>query len=465
MSTAHVVAVPGARAWRAKVRRARRAHHDRTFSEVFNDLYALLWLVVVYGGALLSAVLRHLATPAPRAAAEARWIAVAALLTAGGLAWQLLRSMGPVLSTAAEQAWGVSTPLDRGSFLRPRLLVVLALTGAVGAVAGSGITVGLHGSALGWSALAGATWGLALAGLSVVAQGAGDGARWPRLLLWLLIGGGAVTTVLVVAPHGRAAGLPQPPELPAALLAVAGVVAAVVATARSVRVLGRLHRASLNVGAQLAEATTAATVGLDPSVLTRVLEVRRWRRVGSVTSRRFRLGSLGRTAVLLEAEVRRQLRRPGALAIWAGLALAQYALSLVAPSLAGPGRLILAYVATNRLASGLRSVGRSPGLRRALGGQEGRVRLVHLVVPALGAALWWLVTMPAGDPGLGGAGFVLVSGVVTATHRSATRPPLDYGGAVMETPLGLVPVELIMQLARGPDVLGAMIVLRWLLLR
>jgi hypothetical protein len=35
----------------------------------------------------------------------------------------------------------------------------------------------------------------------------------------------------------------------------------------------------------------------------------------------------------------------------------------------------------------------------------------------------------------------------------------------METPFGLFPVEVLMQMARGPDLLGAMVVLQWIVAR
>jgi hypothetical protein len=179
-----------------------------------------------------------------------------------------------------------------------------------------------------------------------------------------------------------------------------------------------------------------------------------------VRSGRFRGG--GRIGVLLQAEVRRQVRRPGALAIWAALALAQYGIAIAVPSVAWVTRLVGAYLAANRLTGGLRTVSRSPGLRRALGGGDATLRLVHLVVPWIGGVLWWLLTWPAG-PHLAGVEPLIVVGVVAAAYRAATRPPMAYGGAAVDTPFGLIPVELIRQVIRGPDVLAVAIVI-WSLL-
>jgi hypothetical protein len=142
--------------------------------------------------------------------------------------------------------------------------------------------------------------------------------------------------------------------------------------------------------------------------------------------------------------------------------VAQYAVALLVPSLGDVARLILAYVVANRLGGGLRVLSRSPGLRRAVGGGEVQTRLAHLAVPTLGTALWWLTTAPAAGNVLGRLDLVLVAGVAAAVYRSATRPPLSHGGFVMETPFGLFPVEMVLQMARGPDVLGATIVLQWI---
>jgi hypothetical protein len=126
-------------------------------------------------------------------------------------------------------------------------------------------------------------------------------------------------------------------------------------------------------------------------------------------------------------------------------------------------RVILAYLAAGRLMAGLRTVARSDGLRQALGGSELVVRGTHVVIPALATALWWVATGPAGAGGPQGLGLLLLVGVLAAAYRSATRGPIRHGGAVLDIGMGLVPVDLIVQLARGPDVLGLVILLQVIL--
>lgn len=57
------------------------------------------------------------------------------------------------------------------------------------------------------------------------------------------------------------------------------------------------------------------------------------------------------------------------------------------------------------------------------------------------------------------------AGVVGAAYRAATPPPRRYDGPDVDTPLGLLPIGIITQVARGPDLLGAVIVLQILLAR
>ncbi|WP_344131165.1 DUF6297 family protein, partial [Luedemannella flava] len=271
----------------------------------------------------------------------------------------------------------------------------------------------------------------------------------------LAAGGGAVAVATVVA-HFAGAGLVRPTGSLTIALALVGPPLALVGCVVAVRALGRVDRASLSGGAQLTSAAVAAAALLDPTMLTGLVESRRWRRVGRVRSRRFLRG--GRAWALLQAEVRRLYRNPVAPLTWAGLILLEYAVAVAVPSIAAPARVIGAYLAVSRLTGGLRTLTRSPGLRRSLGGSDAAVRAVHLVVPAIGAALWWLATAPVGRDLPGWMTYVMIAGVVVAAHRTATRPPLDYGGAFAETPFGIIPVDLLRRIFRGPDLVAVLVV-------
>jgi hypothetical protein len=464
-STAVRVAPPTARQVRVRLRRARRGHHARSLGDFLTDAYVLLWFLLMYGWVLYSAGRRYLHTPSGGHgdAAERYWIGVATAVAAAGFAWRGLRAVGPLLVTPAAQAWAVSAPIDRRGWLLPRLGALLGSATAAVAVLGVAV-MGLAGSSdgrdLAWAALAGAACGLGGAASSVAAQQTA-GRRWPRLVGVALTGAGALAALAVVIAHFGGRHLARPNVPLAAAIAVVGPPLAVVAAALAVRVLPRLDRAALTTGANLATAAVTATVWMDPSLLAVVLEGRRWRGVGRVRSRRFRPGAWW--WALLQAEVRRQFRHPSALATWASLVLAQYAVAVAVPSVAGVTHLIGAYLAAGRLSGGLRAVCRSAGLRRALGVSDAGLHMVHLVVPVLGTALWWLLTVPAGGLHLGQLEPVFVIGVVAAVYRAATRPPMSYGGAVVETPFGLIPVDLLRQLTRGPDVLAVLVIAQTLL--
>jgi hypothetical protein len=76
-----------------------------------------------------------------------------------------------------------------------------------------------------------------------------------------------------------------------------------------------------------------------------------------------------------------------------------------------------------------------------------------------------MVTAPATGGAVQPGEIILVAGVVGAVYRSATRPPMSYDGAAFETPLGMLPLQLLTQVARGPDLLGATIVVQMLMAR
>jgi hypothetical protein len=272
--------------------------------------------------------------------------------------------------------------------------------------------------------------------------------------------GGVLTGSAVVLAQAVGGPLPAGPPV-ASALTVVGLLVAATGFRAARGALPRLSLAQLGAGAQLGDAAVSAAVTMDTSLLSDVVEVRRLRRLGRVRKRTFlRLG--GRVGALLQAEIRRIIRRPGALGVWAGLALGQYAVAIVAPSVASVTQVLGAYLATKRLAGGLRTISRSRALRRSLGGHDLTLRLIHLVLPALGVIGWWLVTAPTsgGTPWILDA--ILLAGIVLAIHRAITRPPLSYSGVVMETPFGPIPMDLVRDLGRGPDLLAAVMLIRLL---
>lgn len=200
-------------------------------------------------------------------------------------------------------------------------------------------------------------------------------------------------------------------------------------------------------------------VAVDPTLLTTLLEVRRWRAVGRVRSRRLR--GRGRFWVLVQADLRRPTRRPAIIVTWAALALGVYAVAAALPPLAGPVHVILGYLVAVGWAGGLRAVCRSPGLRRSLGGRDTVLHVAHLVVPTLSLLVWYLLTLPAVRPQVTWLDAAFLAVLVRATLRTASRPPMRYGGTAVDTPFGLVPVDLIAQVTRGPDLVALLVLARF----
>ncbi|MFG1916848.1 DUF6297 family protein [Micromonospora sp. NPDC048898] len=455
--------VPTARQLRTHLRRARGRHHDHSLGDVLGDAYVIVLFVGMYGWFAISASRDLLDSPTVGQAEPGVrwWLALAALLAGAGLAWRGLRALGPLLVTPATQSWAVSAPVDRRAWLAPRF--VLLLLGAAAGTAALGVAVAALGgvsdpAALGWAAAAGAGWGAAALALSVVAQSSRAGRRWPAVAGAAPMVMAAVLTAGVVLLGHLGDGLPRPAATPTVALFALAVPLVGLGTIRAVRALPRVDRATLTTGAQFANAAATATILLDPSLLAGLVESRRWRRIGRVHSRRFLPGP-GWWA-FLQADVRRLRRHPSALLIWVTLIGVQYAAALALPGLAGAAQVVFAYLAANRLTGGLRSVSRSPGLRRALGGSDALLRGIHVVVPAVGAGLWWLSTLPSVEPGPAWLAPTLALGVVAAAFRAGTRPPINYGGATVNTPFGMVPVDLVRQGSRGPALLAGLVLLQ-----
>ncbi len=424
----------------------------------------LLWLVVVYGGIAVSTLRRHLVLAAGPPPADRIWIVAAALLLSAGLLLGGLLALGPMLVSAAEQTWGLSTPISRRGWLLPRSGWMI-LGSAAGAALLAGIIALLgFGSGTLLAAGAGACWGAAAVGWGILGQGDRAVRRRVRWAGLVLLGGGAAAALAGVLQHygGLVASRPDPRA--GKLAAASAGVLAVWGVARALARLGKLDRVALSAGVEVAGAAATAAVWIDPALLAGTLDTRRWRRVGSVRSRPFFHRVSGRAAALFQADLRRAGRRPLPVVLWAALALAQYAVAVVAPAAASLTWVIGAYLSAGRLTWGLRTVANAGGLRRALGGSDRLLRLVHLGVPGAALLLWYLLTWPVA-PHVGPADLLILGGILAAVYRAATRGPVSYDTGMLETPLGLLPIGLLLQLARGPDALGLVLIAELVLRR
>src|SRR5699024_4106345 len=192
---------------------------------------------------------------------------------------------------------------------------------------------------------------------------------------------------------------------------------------------------------------TAASF-LDPKMFGNALLLRHCSRLATVRSRR--LGGRPGRAVL-RAESARVIRRPGAWAAAGAAALfVHIARVMMWPAAAVVVHIVAAFVAVRPFSRGLEQVCGSAALRFALGVSDRYLRALHLVVPVTAALLWSLVTAPAAGGFAVIAAPLAVFGAVATIYRLATRADPDYGGVLIDTPLGVIPADPLRQVSRGP---------------
>ncbi|WP_030476035.1 DUF6297 family protein [Lentzea albidocapillata] len=415
---------------------------------------------------------------------------------------------GPVFAVADRMFWVLSSPVPREALLRPRFLWLLAVgavvgagwpavvSGMVGAVLPPLVAAGA-GSACGVAVVAGAValqrarvrpqgWLSGLVGLAVVALLVPPG-RFGLPVSWPGSGGGeAGSGGSAVRPGSVGTQVGEPGSLggsvgelgslggpvdepgslsglvgePGSLGGWTGVVGAAWVVAIGLAVvaaasLRSLRRSDLAAGGALAGVARVSVSWFDLALLGAVLAERRARALGRVKSVRLR-GS--RLVVLAWTDALRLRRTPNAALVWAAL--------LPAPALVSVGwqgavvpavHLVAAFLATDRLAAGLKFVCRSPAMRRALGLPDRQLMLAHLVFPAAGALLWCAVTA-AFTPHVSAVNALISAvGAVAVVYRIATRPPVDYGAAIIDFGvLGPTPLGLMAQFSRGPALLAVL---------
>jgi hypothetical protein len=415
-----------------------------------------LLLVAIYGWATARTVADYVGPDSSTIGTGGvrTWLTVAVLMGLAGATARGLAALGPLFVTPAGQTWALAAPVSRRGWLWPWLAALLGITAIVGAAVGAGAGAFAQVSQFWWAITAGAVLAPTVAALCVVAQSP-TAPRWTRWQGPGLLAGGVLGCGIVVALSAGGKSLPEV-TVPPAAIAVAGGLACCGAVALATRALAGIDRAALTGGAQLASAVSGAVTLLDPALLADVVAARRWRAVGSVRSRSWWPGA--RWWILLQAEFRRPVRRPSTVLAWAALALLPYVVALVWPVAVDPVRIVAGYLAVDRLASGLRYVCRSEALRRTLGGTDADLRIAHLIVPSLGLAVWWAATAPVSGWSNPVLATVLAVGVLAAVYRGAGRRPISYAGMAVDTPFGLLPLDLIRQVLRGPDVLAVVLV-------
>jgi len=436
---------------RSELRAMRRRRKPLSFFRRLYDLSDTALYVGMAGGLVTEAVIKTRAVPAlsvpptPHTAASVSWMAVALAVAAVAAFGQALLAVGPIWAGAAAQTWILASPVDRRSALLPTFVRTLVIAGIGGTLLAGGLTaiyppwqVNLP-----WTATAGFLLAVFLVGFTVDSQARGLVHRVFPVLLGVAVLLGGVVALQLDVPNLAL------PVRNAPLLAILAVPSIVL----GYRALSQLHRGALSAGGDLVQAAAVTSAWLDPSHVSAALVLRRARRIGRVRSVRLR-GS--RSFAFVLADVARLRRYPAAVAVWAALLPVPFFAAVSLPPIAvGPVQLLAAYLAADRLAGGLRTIAGSAALRRSLGGTDASLKVIHLVLPAVGAIVWCALTSFALPLAPSVTVVISAAGAVLVVYAMATRPPMDYGGggAIFETGFGAVPVNLIRQLLRGPALL------------
>jgi hypothetical protein len=123
-----------------------------------------------------------------------------------------------------------------------------------------------------------------------------------------------------------------------------------------------------------------------------------------------------------------------------------------------PALLAAGYVATLATAEGARRAEMAPVVDRLLPIGARRVRWLRMVVPGGAMAVWSvpafapLVLLGADVTGWVALGLLASPVWAGAAVRSAYRPAPDWGGPLVSTPAGALPLGAAAVLSRGPDV-------------
>ena len=472
-------AIPTPRALRAWMRKTRRRRADRSFWQIFENVYLVIFTLAMLG-ATGGNVVRHLNANASRCTAWAcveltywmPWI-VLPLLVATTL--RMCLSVGPVSESRAGGFWLLATPVSRAGLLRPAYWVVIAVV-TVGGFLASAIVWALLGSMWSEVAMAAAMTAALLVCTACVTVWAQQGARrtwWAlRVADLLLVAAAVPALVLAFQNPERVTMTPgyatletsfvgmdnyadpytlllAPEHLRLLLVLVVSVILAALLVIVTAQTLDKLTRTTVIAGGELLAGLAGAASSLDISMLADVVSGRHWRLKGRMPTRRGR-GSQG--AALVHREFLRILRWPRRLIIGFALLVVPYAvagtgLDILVPIAAG----FAGFIAIRPLMDGLRSVCRSTGLVRALGMDLRELRVIMAVVPAGFTALWCVLALPA--LGNGAITFAVAAGIISGAVRQASARPPSYAGPLVASPMGAIPPGMFSQPIRGFDLL------------
>ncbi|TJY71435.1 hypothetical protein E4J89_04090 [Arthrobacter sp. CAU 1506] len=452
---------------------------------VFADVYQTLLGAVVlisYAGALLYGIREELLVNAgsvlTRSVISERFAQVpaqtamaAVLLLAASGGFLLLLRLGPVSATAAQGYWWLGLPINRrralarpaaGRMLRTALvagLVFLPLAALAGPAHGAASVLlgSAAAAAVGAALYLAAAFAQATAGKPAATRVAGIASAVGLVVLLLpLLSGGLASfpgQALLLLPSGWPLlvvhGSIWPLWAAAALVLVGGC--------SGYFLLRSLSTAELTASGSVSGHAAGALYFGDFRELERALDHRRVRR-------RFRLSLAppsSPSAVLVRADVVAFLRSPGKVRHVAVMALAPAAVGCIA----GAGSAIImagvllgcGWAAASGCAFVARAHAARPVLESLLPLAPVQARRAHAVLPAVGLAVWGLVSfgllavMGAGGPSLAVLGVLAGLGLAGAAMRAAFQPRPDWTRPGGSTSNLLMPAGVEASFIRGPD--------------
>lgn len=441
---------PGVAPTAREIRSLRREFARRHTSPGNRAGSILLGLLVFYvcGGTLWWAATRPATVLADSALLDRQetatwaWALLAACLAAG---FSTARALGPVATSLPDIVWLLPTPIDRAAMLRRHALAALLAGGVAGLIIGrfaAFVAMTYHWGPM--TVLGGIT-GVATVSCALLAQNRSLPPRAGKPLQWVLTGT-AATLAGTAAAHFEVPTLTNwPTVIVAALLTTASA-------ALAVRSCGRISCAELAPGMDTTAGARASLIALDVSILAGILDRRTWRRIGTATTRRL---PGNRFHAMIRSDLLRYRRRPSVFVLAAvAVGMGWFIAGIGAPVVAALAQLGSLFAVALLFSSSLRELCADADLRVLLGLPDHVLRPPFFVVP-IGAVLVAAVFVAA----LSNSGptvlMISVAGSLFAAYRLRTRPSTSYDGLILETGYGQLPIDLIRQLLRGPDVLIA----------
>lgn len=458
---------PSGRGLRKLTRAATEAHTGGHMGDLISEVYSVLFSAAIAVVMVLGAVQGLNATlqPGPEhPTVDPSWLALVVALVVVGAVVGLAGRLGPVGMGGAQALWWLTTPADRRTLLRPRVVLVPIIGAGLGLVGGllvAFLAFGSFGTDMLWVTVdfvvGSAAVVLAVAAGQIVGSGRAGSRLRPSILL-----GDALTAAGPVGAMVLVLTTPEPLDLDWGLLGPVLAAAAVLALIgltwwldwKMESISGRELRARGAVSAYASGAVTS----MDTRELGRALTVTTTR--DSRRRSRSMRGARGPVSAILLGDSIVLARTPRHLIqIAVGFCLALLGIVAGWPVVVNMFLLIIGgYLTAMATGEGARRAEMAPVLDRHFPIAATDVLRARIVLPMLVMVPWavavfglwgWLHDAVLGYLLLG-----LLTGPVFAAGvlRGAYRKPPDWSKPLMPGPFGPMAPGVIRAFARGPDV-------------